>query len=252
MYQDELRQVLDDLKEATGALSAAIVRPEDDRRPRVVREEPEPEREDEPADDSADQVADERIVPLGGGAFLLVRFAAPEDKSALERRDAAIERAVRALRACARRWEKDRFPAMTRGEVIPAPVRVLERIESFLLALANTQHAANALVILRGELVTSAEPLEDAHRDRVPLVLKQLRTETERRKGESSHAELHQDDLYAMTFWFEACLIVFFAGPYSIDFMRHRARRVTRELAHLLPALDDPTLDPVQAAPLPE
>jgi len=59
-------------------------------------------------------------------------------------------------------------------------------------------------------------------------------------------------DFYAVSFWFDACLIVFFSGPYSSDFMRHRARRVTRELANLLPELDDPTLDPVQAAPIPD
>jgi hypothetical protein len=252
MFQDELRQLLDDLNEAAGALSAAIIRPEEDRRQRVLRPAREIDDESEPAGEGSEEVADERIVPLGGGAFLLVRFAAAEDRAALEKRDAAIERAVRALRACARRWEMNRFPAMSRGEAIPAPVKVLERIESFLSALANTQHAANALVILRGELITSAEPLEDEHRERIPFTLKQLRAEIERRKGESSHAEITGEDVYAVSFWFDACLIVFFTGPYSTDFMRHRARRVTRELANLLPALDDPTLDPVQAAPVPE
>ena len=77
MFQDELRQLLDDLKKAAGALSAAIIRPEEDRRQRVLRPAPEVAANEESAEAGSEEVADERIVPLGGGSFLVVRFAAP-------------------------------------------------------------------------------------------------------------------------------------------------------------------------------
>ena len=54
----------------------------------------------------------------------------------------------------------------------------------------------------------------------------------------SSHGEVVDPDAYAMSFWYEAALIVLLGEPYAIDFVRHRARQVARELANLLPLLE--------------
>ena len=45
-------------------------------------------------------------------------------------------------------------------------------------------------------------------------------------------------DAYAMSFWYDAALVVLLVEPYAIDFVRHRCRQVARELANLLPLLE--------------
>ena len=54
----------------------------------------------------------------------------------------------------------------------------------------------------------------------------------------SSHGEVIDPDAYAMTFWYDASLVVLLAEPYGVDFVRHRCRAVARELANLLPLLE--------------
>jgi len=44
--------------------------------------------------------------------------------------------------------------------------------------------------------------------------------------------------VFALSFWHRAALVVFFADTYPVDFVRHRARLVARELAELLPDLE--------------
>src|SRR5690349_10787286 len=61
----------------------------------------------------------------------------------------------------------------------------------------------------------------------------------------SSHGEVVDPDAYAMSFWYNAALIVLLAEPYALDFVRYRARQVARELAHLLPLLEPDPDTPV-------
>ena len=46
-----------------------------------------------------------------------------------------------------------------------------------------------------------------------------------------------------MSFWYDAALVILLIEPYAVDFIRHRARQVARELSNLLPLLDpDPEI----------
>jgi hypothetical protein len=131
--------------------------------------------------------------------------------------------------------------------------RIVARIEAYLKALVNMQHAVNAVLVLRTDAVATAEPPTELQRERLTFLLKRMSAEERKRRGETSHAELVGDDFYAVSFWYGACLVVYFDAPYALDFVRHRARRVTHELASMLPDLDEPPhLDPVQTSPLPD
>ena len=129
--------------------------------------------------------------------------------------------------------------------------RIVARIESYLQALSNTQGMVNATVTHRGCPVASACPLTEMQRERLPFTIKRVVAESARATN-SSHADIAGDDFFAQSFWFDACLVAFFDGPYSVDFVRHRARLVTREVSNLLPLLDDPDHDPASTAPIPE
>jgi hypothetical protein len=230
VFEDELRHLLTELAALTGAAGASIVRPEGE----------------------GAGPTGERRVPLGQGSFLALRFerraTRPDDT------DAAIERTVRALRACGRRWGAPWLPVVAVGKpAMPMRARIVSRIEAYLRALVNMQHATNAVLILRTDPVATATPLAELERERLTFLLKRLSAEERKRRGETSHAELAGDDFYAVSFWYGACLVVYFSAPFALDFVRHRARRVTHELSSMLPDLDDPPhLDPVQTAPLPD
>ncbi|MCG8422701.1 MAG: hypothetical protein MJE77_32695 [Proteobacteria bacterium] len=204
------------------------------------------------------------VVPLGSGAFLSVEFAIPSitdihrpDSGVSARLDddaraQAIEVCVRSLRASARRWGESRVPNIAlNSSQAPNRNRVEKRIRVFLQALVNMQYAVNAVVAVRGKVVTSAMQLADEQR--ASLLFTQRRLQAEASRGQkSSHAELTGDDFYAVSFWYDACLIAFFSAPYAVDFVRHRARLVTREISLLLPLLDEPPPAGASAAPIPE
>jgi hypothetical protein len=229
LFEEELREVLRDVRSQLGAERVAIVRTA-------------------PASDETGV----HSAPLGGGAFLWAEFAGASDHSG-EGRRAAMERAARLLRTCARRWDVAQIPALDLPNGGPPTVdRARDRIRRFLQALCNTEHATNALVHYRGEVIASAHDLEELQHARVPFTVKRVGAEASRLRGQTSHAEISGDDFYAVGFWFDACLIVFFSGTYSLDFIRHRARLVTRELTALMPLLDDdPPPGSVQEAPIP-
>jgi hypothetical protein len=109
----------------------------------------------------------------------------------------------------------------------------------------------NAAVVRHSELLSSAEPLDELQRERIPFTVKRVNAEAARRRTHS-HAEVAGDDFFAVSFYFDAHLIAFFDGVYALDFVRHRAKLVTRELSHLLALLDEPPVDPAQAMPIPE
>ncbi len=225
----ELQELLSELVENVGARSAYI----------------EPDGVAELADGT-------HASPLGRGARLVVEFAEPlqDDPD----RAASIERAVRALRACARRWDADSFPtvyarARPRG---PEKDRVIDRIRAYLVALANAQGVTNVTVTVRDEVIASAIDLDELQRARIPFLLKQVEAEVLAHKGVTSHIEIVREDLCAFAFWVDACLVAFCEGDFSADFLRHRARMVTREIGQLLPHLDEPPPTPVNVSPLPE
>ncbi|WP_428268391.1 hypothetical protein [Haliangium sp.] len=175
--------------------------------------------------------------------------ATPADEQAL-----AIERTIRALRAAGRRWQSERLPelSVTPGD---APMldrtRVIARIEAFLTALANMQNTRTVAVTLAGQIIAASAPPEELEQERLPFLLRRLAVEAERNPA-SSHAEIADPDVFLSSFWFDACLVAFFTGPYAVDFFRHRANMVTRELAQLLPMLDDPPPGAAGVAPIPE
>jgi hypothetical protein len=221
MLDAELRQILRELVAEIGADSAAIShRPEDA----------------------------EAGAPLGNGAYLVV-----SGDSQKAEHDAAVERVVRAVRSCARRWTATRLPDLVVGAGAPRANRIRERIETFLRALVADQSAENAIVTLRGEVVAAATEPGELQRERVPFTVKRLEAEAGRGQGKTSHAEIDGDDYYAVSFWYEAALIIFFSAPFSLDFVRHRARRVVAEVSAIIGDIDEPPpQDPAKVAPVPE
>jgi len=154
-----------------------------------------------------------RTVPLGETSYLRIEIGTRSERAAEIDIEASLERAARSLRAASRRWEQ------------PLP------------QVAAVQNADNALVVLRGHVVAAARPLAALEEARWPFIAKRALAAAEKTSG-SSHADLADPDFFAHTFWYGAVLIVYFTGPYAVDFVRHRARRVARELSDLLPDLE--------------
>jgi hypothetical protein len=193
----------------------------------------------------------DHVVPLGGGSVL--RVVLPASAPPGEETAGVCERAARAIRAAARRWEVARLPpvALTRDHQTSRD-RVRARIEAFLVAFANAPGVANAAVTRAGDVIASAAPLAEAHRLARPRRLRRLPVVARRHRGETAHVEIVNDDVAVFAFWVDACLLAFFDGPHSADFVRHRARLVARELSSLLPELDEPPDAPAAVAPRPE
>jgi hypothetical protein len=242
---DELRQILRDFAGTTGASWVSIDHEHIDD---LAMSSPAPHPSLAAVGDEASQ---ELTVAIGGGSILRARFEhGADDRS--ESRDAALERTARALRACARRWEAATLPPLSVPEQAgTSKERVLDRIHNYLHALAASQAMVNAALVYRGDLIACAEPLTELERERIPFTVKRVSAAASRRRG-FSHANAAGDDFFAQSFYIDACLIAFFNAPYSPDFVRYRVRLVTRELAHLLPLLDDPPQDPAMVAPIPE
>jgi hypothetical protein len=212
---DEVRAALRALVDETGAVSAAIVE-RDDVRTGV------------PA----------RTLPLGGGEYLRVELATRRGREADV--EAAFDRVTRQLRAIRRRWEVARLPEVSVSSGAPPPSdRIAAQIESFLRALAGVDRATNAFVTRGTQLIASAHPPDDLEASRWPFLARRaLATHA----PHSSHGEVIDPDAYAMSFWYDAALVILLAEPYALDFVRHRARHVARELANLLPLLEpDPS-----------
>jgi len=208
---DEVRAALRELADEIGAVSVRIVE-HDDVRTGV------------PA----------RTLPLGGGEYLRVELATRRGREADV--EAAFDRVTRQLRAIRRRWEVARLPEVSVSPgVQPANDRITERIEGYLRALAGVDRASNAFVTRGTQLVAAAHPPDDLEATRWPFLARRaLATHA----PHSSHGEVIDPDAYAMSFWYDAALVILLAEPYALDFVRHRARQVARELASLLPLLE--------------
>lgn len=227
MLLDEVRQLLRELAADIGAI-----------RTQVVHGRPE------------SFAANVRITALGGGAFLRAEMPATgSHKSDLEVA-ATVTRCVRALRACARRWDSARVPECADNRSPEMPVdRVRERIVGYLQALENGHGADLVLVAVHGEIKASSRPPDELSRERIPFIIRRVAVEAGRRKR--SHTDIATADSYARSFWFGACLVAYFSAPYAEDFLRHRVRLVTHELIPLLSMLDTPPPSPALVAPVP-
>ena len=211
--EDEVREVLRELIEQIGAVSARIVE-NDDARIGV------------PA----------RTLALGGGEYLRVELStrtttAPGDV------EAAFDRVTRQLRAVRRRWEVARLPevTVTPGAGAPTRDRVTMQIEAYMKGLASLDRASNAFVTRGTQLIACATPAGELEGSRWPFLARRALAS---HAPHSSHGEVVDPDAYAMSFFYDCALIVLLAEPYGLDFVRHRCRQVSRELAHLLPLLD--------------
>jgi len=208
---DEVRAALRELVDEIGAVSARIIE-HDELRTGV------------PA----------RTLALGGGEYLRVEL--PTRKRREVDVEAAFDRVTRQLRAIRRRWEVARLPEVSVAPgVQPASDRIADRIAGFLQALASVDRASNAFVTRGTQLVAAARPADEIEATRWPFLAR--RALATHAPG-SSHGEVIDPDAYAMSFWYNAALVILLAEPYALDFIRHRARQVARELANLLPLLD--------------
>jgi len=208
---DEVRAVLRELVDELGAVSARILE-HDELRTGV------------PA----------RTLPLGGGEYLRVELPTRQGREVEV--EAAFDRTVRQLRAIRRRWEIARLPEVSIAPgAQPTSGRVIERIHSYLRALAGIDRASNALLIRGGQLIAASHAPDELEATRWPFL---SRRALANHAPHSSHGEVVDPDAYAMSFWYDAVLIVLLAEPYAVDFVRFRARQVARELAHLLPLLE--------------
>jgi hypothetical protein len=217
---DEVRAALQELVEEIGAVSARIVE-HDDLRTGV------------PA----------RTLALGGGEYLRVELSTRRNREADV--EAAFHRITRQLRAIRRRWEVAQLPevSVASGNQ-PANDRITERIEGYLRALAGVDRASNAFVTRGTQLIAAARKPDDVEATRWPFLARRaLATHA----PHSSHGEVIDPDAYAMSFWYDAALVVLLAEPYALDFIRYRARQVARELANLLPLLDPDPVTPAAA-----
>jgi hypothetical protein len=209
---DELHEALRTLLEEVGALSARIT-------------EHDEQRSGVPA----------RTIALGGGEYLRVELGTRTTHE--HDVEAAFERAVRQLRAIRRRWEATRLPevAVTASAAPPRGDRIVAQMEAFLRGLASLDRVSNAIVTRSTQLVAAARPPDELEGSRWPFLAR--RALATHAPG-SSHGEVVDPDAYAMSFWYDAALIVLLVEPYGVDFVRHRCRQVARELANLLPMLE--------------
>ena len=208
---DEVRAALRELVDEIGAVSARIIE-HDELRTGV------------PA----------RTLALGGGEYLRVELPTRHGREVEV--EAAFERTVRQLRAIRRRWEIARLPEVSIAPgAQPTAGRVIERIQGYLDALASIDRASNALVTRGNQLIAAARPPDELETARWPFLTRRALAS---HAPHSSHGEVVDPDAYAMSFWYNAALIVLLAEPYALDFVRYRARQVARELAHLLPLLE--------------
>lgn len=214
--EDEVRDALKELVTEINATSARIIGDEDNSRSGV------------PA----------RTLALGGGEYLRVELPTHVERTNGREHDieAAFERVIRTLRAIRRRYEVARLPeiAIAPG-ALPASGKVLERIEAYMKGLATIDRASNAFVTLGNRLVAAARSPDDLEATRWPFLAR--RALATHAPG-SSHGEVVDPDAYAMSFWYDAVLVILLVEPYAVDFVRHRGRQVARELCNLLPLLE--------------
>lgn len=224
LLEERVRVVLGELRGSLGARRASVV-------PRGG------------ADPELGGAGGLRTMPLGHGARLELEMGPmvrPDEEV-----DVALEHAVRALRAAARDAEAELPAVSVLAGPPPRPTRVADRIHAYLHALAAIHHGQNVLCLVHGEIVASAQPPSELEQSRAELLVRRCLAAA-RSRGHG-HGDLEDPDAFVLTFWVGAALVLYFAGPYPVDFVRHRARAVARELTELLPELDPDPAAPAAA-----
>lgn len=233
MIEVEIRDILQALLAETGSRSVAIV------------------------DDEGQSGVPSKRRPLGGDRTLQVELATRTPKDSPEEGersevalsiDTHLESAVRQLRALARRWNVAQLPLLRVPPGAASPQRVIDRIASFLRALAGSANARNALLVRRGQLIAAASPVDELWSSRLCFLAHRAAASAPPR---SSHGEIIDPDAFALTFYYDAMLIVAIDAPYAVDFLRHRCRLVARELSLLLPMLEPDPATPAAVRPPP-
>lgn len=188
---------------------------------------------------------------LGMGCLLCATFHNRESPDAPQSRSEFLERSARALRACIKQDGSAQWPLVRIPNASPDPRRViLARIQQFLRGLVDSSDLYQVALTCRGHLIASGYPLAEIDESRLDLLMRQLDVASDKTIG-SDHGELVRDDLFAQSFWYGAALFGFANKPYAEDFVRHRCKQVSRELAHLLALLDGAPDTPVKTAPVP-
>jgi hypothetical protein len=224
LLEERVRVVLGELRASLGARRASV----------VPRGGPDPD---------LHGAGGLRTLPLGGGARLELEMGPmvrPDDEV-----DLALEHAVRALRAAARDTAAELPAVSVFAGPPPRPTRVADRVHAYLHALAALHHGQNALCVVHGEVVASASDPTPLELSRAELLVK--RCQAAARAAGHGHGDLADDDAFVLTFWIGAALVLYFAEPYPLDFVRHRARAVARELSELLPELEPDPAAPAAA-----
>lgn len=213
----EVRAALQELVDEIGAVSARIVE-----------------------HDSLRTGVPARTLALGGGEYLRVELPTRSPRNTSDGRDADIEaafdRVTRQLRAIRRRWEVARLPEVSVAPgAHPTSERIADQIVRYLRALACIDRVSNAFVIRGTQLIAAARKPGDVESTRWPFLARRVLAT---HAPHSSHGEVVDPDAYAMSFWYDAALVILLVEPYAVDFVRHRARQVARELTNLLPMLE--------------
>ena len=148
-----------------------------------------------------------------------------------------IERAVRALRAAARRWAEPNVPLIRWPSLETAAPRerVLERIDRYLQALATASNADIAMLVRGGEHVASSAEATELQTERLPFLLRQVAADGAARHG-TSFGDVCAEDFYARTFWVDSAVVLFFSTKFAPDFVRHRVKLVCRGTKPFAPA----------------
>ncbi len=264
MIESELRDILQALLDDTGSLAAAIVADDDDRtgvpskrRPlggdralvlELASRSAKAETVGAAREDDSRPAQANAARPEATAASNATDADAPTRDRRPHAIDAALEVAVRQLRAVARRWNVDTLPLVRVPPSSASADRVLARVEAFLRALAGSTSGHNAVLWHRNHVLASASPLDEVWRSRAHFLARRALAAPAPR---SSHGEILDPDAYAMTFYYGAVLIVAVEAPYAVDFLRHRCRQVSRELAQLLPMMEPDPAAPAVAKPPP-
>jgi hypothetical protein len=230
MIDDEVREALKELVDEIGAVSARIV-----------------------VDSETRIGVPAKTIALGGGEYLRVELPTRvdrEENGKAQDIEAALDTLTRQLRAIRRRWEVSRLPeiSVTLGATAATGSRVIEQIEKYMQALASIDRASNAFVTLGIQLVASARAPDELEATRWPFLARRVLST---HAPGSSHGEIIDPDAYAMSFWYDASLVVLLAEPYAVDFVRHRCKHVSRELCNLLPLLEPDPEAPAAIGPRP-
>jgi hypothetical protein len=191
-------------------------------------------------------------VKLGMGSLLCATFHTREPLDAPQSRGQLLEQSARAMRAHMKAEGVAAWPLLSLPTGSPDPRQlILARIQQFLQGLADTSSLRQVVLTCRGRLVAGAFTVSDIDESRLDLLLRQLDVASQASVG-TTHGELARADIFARSFWYSAAIIGFADTPYAEDFVRHRFKQVSIELAHLLAMLDGDPDAPVKVAPVPE